>query len=96
MRSSFIAITAAAVIAGIFVFLTDPIAGANNSVTQPAVKGDRLDLNPEDRCQIARESPYYGNGCVRSRTLPTQRPSEGRIVIVNLWLIDLSAPAVSA
>jgi len=96
MRSSLIAFVAAAAIAGIVAFLTEPVAGVNGGIPQAAVKGDRLDVRPAEGCSVAREWPYYGGGCVRSRTQPTKHRSQGRIIIVNRWLIELSPPLVAA
>jgi hypothetical protein len=80
MRSPLIAIFIAAAIAGVFAFLTEPMAGTKSDIYPPAAKGDRLDLRPAEACSVAREGSNYDSDCVR---------------IVDRWLIE-SAPASAA
>jgi hypothetical protein len=65
MRSSLIAIFIAAALAGVFAFLTEPMAGTKSDIYPPAVKGDRLDLRPVAGCSVARERSNYDGDCVR-------------------------------
>jgi hypothetical protein len=81
MRTPLIAIFVAAVVAGVFAFLTEPMAGTKSDITPPAAKGDRLDLRPVDACAIARERPNYDSDCVR---------------IVDRWLIESSSSPTAA
>ena len=85
MRNILFAVVAAAIIAGTFVFLTEPIAGASSSAqpaagetTQSGLKGDRLNLRQPG-------SPKSCDECAPSRALPVQRPRGGFIVVVNIW-----------
>ena len=104
MHNSIIAIIVAAAVAGVVAFVTEPDVGAKSDVpqsgvsgiSQPAVKGDRLELRPAESCLLLRESADYRSDCVRSRAQPTRRPSEIRIGSVDRWLIELSPLFVAA
>jgi hypothetical protein len=73
MRSSLIAAILAASIAGIFTFITEPIAGAKseiskhpaNGISTPAAKGNRLDYHPLEGCSLAAKHADDESGCVR-------------------------------
>jgi len=80
MRSHLIAIFIAGALAGVFAFLTEPMASTKSDISPPAAKGDRLDLRPVAGCSVARERPNYDSDCVR---------------IVDRRLIE-SAPASAA
>lgn len=104
MRSSLIAVTVSAVIAGIFALLTEPVVGANDglpksaasSIPKPAVKGDRLDLNPAGSCLFSPKSVGESNNCAIRPAQPALRPSHELTVIVSLWPIELAPPLVIA
>jgi hypothetical protein len=104
MRNSLIAIVAAAAVAGIVAFITEPAVSAKNGIpqsgvsgiSQPAVKGDRLELRPAEGCLLLQETADYRSDCVRSRVQPPRRPSEVRIGSVDRWLIELSSLFVAA
>ena len=63
MRNSLIAIIAAAVVAGMITFITEPSMGAKSGspqsgasgISQPAAKGDRLELRPGEACSLLKE-----------------------------------------
>ena len=104
MRNSFIAIIAAAAVAGMITFLTGPTVGAKNGmpqsgvsgISQPAVKGDRLEPRPSEACSLLKESAEYRSDCVRSRAKSPRLPSEVRIASVHRWPIELSFLSVAA
>jgi hypothetical protein len=104
MRNSFIAIIAAAAVAGIITFMTKPTVGAKSGmpqsgvsgISQPAVKGDRLELRPSEACSLPKESAEYRSDCVRSRAKSRPLPSEIRIASVDRWPIELSSLFVAA
>jgi hypothetical protein len=104
MRNSLIAIVAAAAVAGIVAFITEPIVSDHSgipqsgvsAISQPAVKGDRLDLRPAEGCLLLRDSANGRGDCVRSRAKSTPRPLEVRIGFVDRRLIELSSLFVAA
>ena len=106
MRNSLIAIIAAAAVAGIITFITEPTVSAKSGITQsgvigisqPAVKGDRLELRPAEGCLLLQEQETadYRSDCVRSRAKPPRFSSEIRIGSVDRWLIELSSLFVAA
>ena len=65
MRNSLIAIIAAAAVAGMITFMTEPTVSAksgipqsgDSGISQPAVKGDRLDLRPREACSLPKNRP---------------------------------------
>jgi hypothetical protein len=50
------------------------------SISQPAIKGDRLDIRPIGTACSQRAWPYYDNACLRDPRRPTGRTREFRIV----------------
>lgn len=97
MRSSLIAVIVSAVVAGAFAVLTEPVVSAQggspksaaNSIAKPAVKKDRLDLNPAESCLFARKGLSERNICQLRPAQPNPRPSQGLTVIVTLWPVAL-------
>lgn len=104
MRNSLIAIIAAAAVAGMITFMTEPTVSAKSGIpqsgvsgiSQPAVKGDRLDLRPREACSLPKESAEYRSDCVRSRAKSPRLPSEISIASVDHWPIELSFLLVAA
>ena len=104
MRNSLIAIIAAAAVAGMITFITEPTMGAKSGIpqsgasgiSQPAAKGDRLELRPGEACSLLKESAEYRSDCVRSRAKSPRLPSEVRIGSVDRWPIELSSLFVAA
>src|ERR1700686_1615073 len=98
MRNSLIAMIAAAAVSGIITFITEPTVGAKSGIPQsgvsgisePAVKGDRLEPRPSEVCSLLKESAEYGSDCVPNRAPPAQRPPEVRIGFVDHLLIEFS------
>ncbi len=85
MRGSLIAITFAAVIAGIFTLISEPITGTKNDISaqplQPAAKGNRLDYRPVRGCSLARQGQNFETGCVS---------------VVDRWSAKTSLPPATA
>jgi hypothetical protein len=50
------------------------------AISQPAVKGDRLDIRPIGTACSQHAWPYYDNACLRDRRRPTDRTREVRVV----------------
>ena len=104
MRNSLIAVIAAAAVAGVITYIAESTLGAKSSIpqsgvsgiSQPAVKGDRLELRPIEACSLLKESAEYSNDCVRSRATSPRLPSEVRIGSIDRWPIKLSSPFVAA
>jgi hypothetical protein len=104
MRGSLIAVTASALIAGAFVFLTEqgisvqrglPKPDASN-ISEPTAKGDRLDLHRAGSCPFSQETAGERNNCVLRPTQPALRPFQGPAVVVSLWPVDVKNPLVIA
>jgi hypothetical protein len=99
MRNSLIAIIAAAAVAGMITFISEPTVGAKSGspqsvltgISQPAAKGDRLELRPSEACSLLKESAEYRSDCVRSRAKSPRLPSEIRIGSIDRWPIELSS-----
>jgi hypothetical protein len=72
-----------------FIVITDPMTGGRSeiskhpasSISQPAIKGDRLDYRPLQGCWLAPERPDYGSGCVR---------------FAHRWRVETFAPRAAA
>jgi hypothetical protein len=104
MRNSLIAIIAAAAVAGMITFITEPTVGAKSGmpqpgvsgISQPAVKGDRLEPRPSEACSLPKESAEYRSDCIRTRAKSPPLPSEIRIGSVDRWPIELSSLFVAA
>jgi hypothetical protein len=81
MHNSLIAIIAAAAVAAVVAFITEPVANGNvgmpqtgiSGVSQPSGKGDRLDLRPVDGCELLRERSDYRGDCLPKRAVPTRQ-----------------------
>jgi len=104
MRNFLIAIIAAAAVAAMITFIIEPTVGAKSGfpqsgltgISQPTVKGDRLELRPSEACSLLKESAEYRSDCVRSRAKSPRLPSEIRIGSVGRWPIESSSLFVAA
>jgi hypothetical protein len=102
MRNSLIAIIAAAAVAGMITFMTEPTVSAGmpqsgvSGISQPAVKGDRLELRPSEACLLPKGSAEYRSDCVRSRAKSPPLQSEIRIGSVDRWPVEFSFLSVAA
>jgi hypothetical protein len=78
-------IAAMTLFGGVAYVLAVPGTEVMASISQPAVKGDRLDIRPLGTACSQHAWPYYDNACLRDRRRSTGLTREVRVVSTD-WL----------
>lgn len=79
----FAGIAAATLLSSVAYVLGMPGTEVSPSNSQPAVKGDRLDIHPFPATCSQQAWPHYNNACVRDHRRPAARAQQVRVVSVD-------------